>query len=47
MPSATVFSIEDYIGSRTLVEFTHAICPDCMGRLYPDVLRAGTGSKEP
>ena len=38
--------IEDYIGSRTLVEFTHAICPDCMGRLYPDVASAGSGSKE-
>lgn len=28
--------IEDYIGSRAPVEFTHAICPDCMGRLYPE-----------
>jgi PAS domain-containing protein len=28
--------IEDYIGSRTPLEFTHAICPDCMGRFFPD-----------
>jgi PAS domain-containing protein len=27
--------IEEYIGSRTPVEFTHAICPDCMEQLYP------------
>ena len=28
--------IEDYISTRTPLEFTHAICPDCIGRLYPD-----------
>jgi PAS domain-containing protein len=30
-------SIEDYIGSRTPLEFTHGICPTCMKRLYPHV----------
>jgi PAS domain-containing protein len=29
--------IEDYLGSRSAVEFTHAICPDCAHRLYPDL----------
>ncbi len=29
--------IEDYLGSRSSVEFTHAICPDCARRLYPDL----------
>jgi len=30
-------NIEDYIGSRTPLEFTHAICPGCMKELYPHV----------
>jgi PAS domain-containing protein len=29
--------IEDYLGSRSSMEFTHAICPDCATRLYPDL----------
>ena len=29
--------IEDYLGSRSSVEFTHAICPECARRLYPDL----------
>jgi N-terminal 7TM region of histidine kinase/PAS domain len=29
--------IEDYLGSRSSMEFTHAICPDCASRLYPDL----------
>ena len=29
--------IEDYLGSRSSVEFTHAICPDCARGLYPDL----------
>lgn len=39
--------IEDYFSSRTPVEFTHAICPDCMGRLYPEVGAAAHGSLPP
>jgi PAS domain-containing protein len=30
-------SLEDYVESRTSVEFTHAICPDCARRLYPEL----------
>jgi PAS domain-containing protein len=29
--------IEDYLGSRSAMEFTHAICPDCTRRLYPEL----------
>ena len=39
--------IEDYIGSRTPLEFTHAICPDCMGRFYPDTHGGGVRGTEP
>lgn len=35
-------TIEDYIGSRTPLEFTHAICPTCMKHLYPH-MSAGSG----
>jgi PAS domain-containing protein len=28
-------SIEEYIGSRIPLEFTHGICPSCMKQLYP------------
>jgi DNA repair exonuclease SbcCD ATPase subunit len=28
--------IEPYIKSRSQVEFSHTICPDCMNRLYPE-----------
>jgi PAS domain-containing protein len=30
-------TLEDYVESRTPVEFTHAICPDCSARLYPEL----------
>lgn len=30
--------IESYLSTRTGVEFTHGICPDCMTRLYPEIL---------
>lgn len=29
--------IEDYLGSRAQIEFTHAICPECVERLYPEI----------
>ena len=35
--------IEDYLGSRAPIEFTHAICPDCMEQLYPET----PGSRKP
>lgn len=34
-----VSQIAEYIGRRTPVEFTHAICPDCAARLYPELSR--------
>jgi PAS domain-containing protein len=30
-------TLEDYVETRTPVEFTHAICPDCAARLYPEL----------
>jgi len=27
--------VEEYFGSRAPVEFTHAICPECVQKLYP------------
>ncbi len=28
--------VENYIHARTATEFSHGICPDCMGKFYPD-----------
>jgi hypothetical protein len=28
--------VESYISAHTQAEFTHAICPDCITRLYPE-----------
>ena len=30
-------AVEEYIQSRSEAEFSHAICPDCMKELYPDL----------
>jgi hypothetical protein len=30
--------IEDYLGTRTTVEFTHGICPECTDKLYPGLM---------
>jgi PAS domain-containing protein len=35
-------SIEQYIASRTPVEFTHGICPDCASVLYPELMAIPT-----
>ena len=34
-PSSWV-PVELYIAERTDTEFTHSLCPDCFGKLYPD-----------
>ncbi len=34
-------AVEEYIQSRSEAEFSHAICPDCMKKLYPDLLENG------
>lgn len=31
--------VEEYFGSRAPVEFTHAICPDCIEKLYPSIMK--------
>lgn len=31
--------IEAYVSARSKAQFTHSICPDCMMKLYPDVVR--------
>jgi len=28
--------VETYIGQHSQADFSHGICPDCLGRLYPD-----------
>jgi len=37
--------IESYLSTRTGVEFTHGICPDCMTRLYPEIMDDSPGSR--
>lgn len=34
--------LETYLGHHSGTEFSHAICPDCASRLYPDHYRGGT-----
>lgn len=29
--------VEQYIEARTLAEFTHGLCPDCVQKLYPEI----------
>ncbi len=31
-------NVEEYFGTRTTVEFTHGVCPDCQCKLYPSIL---------
>jgi PAS domain S-box-containing protein len=33
--------IESYIGARSRARFSHGICPDCMGHLYPGITLPG------
>ncbi|MBD3393398.1 MAG: hypothetical protein GF418_14820 [Chitinivibrionales bacterium] len=30
-------TIEQYLASRTSVDFSHTVCPDCMKKLYPEM----------
>jgi len=32
--------VEQYIEARTLAEFTHGLCPDCVQKLYPELFGA-------
>ncbi len=43
--------LEHYISAHSEIRFSHALCPDCMRRLYPehsqDVDSPDQGSREP
>jgi len=32
-------AVEQYIQERTDAEFTHGVCPECAGRLYPEIFK--------
>lgn len=34
--------IEKYISDHSLAQFSHSICPDCIKKLYPDIVRKKT-----
>jgi hypothetical protein len=40
-------SMEKYLAAHTPVAFTHGICPDCVARLYPEVLDAAATATTP
>jgi len=29
--------VEQYVGEHSTAEFTHAICPDCIKKYYPEL----------
>jgi hypothetical protein len=31
--------VEVYVGNHTAAEFSHSICPECMKKLYPDLVK--------
>jgi len=37
--------VETYVREHTGAEFSHAVCPDCMSKLYPQFNRRGRASK--
>jgi hypothetical protein len=37
--------MEAYITQHWDVEFSHGICPDCLGKLYPDYSRSQRRSR--
>jgi DNA-binding response OmpR family regulator len=38
--------VETYLNEHTEAEFSHAVCPDCMKRLYPQFKDDDAGTKE-
>jgi hypothetical protein len=38
--------LEEYISSHSHAEFTHALCPDCIRQLYPEIADKVLSSKE-
>jgi hypothetical protein len=39
--------LEHYISAHTGADFTHGICPECVGDLYPEHARTGKGADQP
>lgn len=39
--------IESYIRARSAAEFSHGICPDCVKKLYPDLLEIARKGQPP
>ncbi|HOJ32589.1 MAG TPA: hypothetical protein PKY35_09820 [Candidatus Hydrogenedentes bacterium] len=38
--------VEEYIRAHSDVEFTHSICPECMKKLYPEVVAAQQNDRQ-
>ena len=36
--------MESYVSNHTKAQFSHGLCPDCAGRLYPDIYKLKDGS---
>ncbi len=39
--------VEQYLSTRSQAEFTHAICPECLSKLYPEIFQAPAQATEP
>jgi hypothetical protein len=37
--------VESYIQKHSDATFTHSLCPDCLKKLYPDLVEAGLGNR--
>jgi two-component system, response regulator PdtaR len=40
-------AVESYIEEHTDAQFSHGVCPDCINRLYPDLLNEKTKRSDP
>jgi len=36
--------VESYIQKHSEAKFSHGMCPDCLKKLYPDLVEDGLGS---
>lgn len=39
--------VEQFVSERTEARFTHGVCPDCMRKLYGNLMNVGNGSAQP
>ena len=37
--------VVEYISKHTEVDFSHGICPDCMEKLYPEIVGKNSGNE--